>query len=77
MQKFGYTLLKICNNHSYQRIWWGWNRAVHLDFDFHWQGIPRLKIIWGPPRLFLKFDLVDCKDILRDRNCFIGIPRWL
>jgi len=23
------------------------------------------------PWLFLKFDLADCKDILRDRNCFI------
>jgi len=25
---------------------------------------------------FFRFDLADRKDIFRDRNCFIWIPRW-
>jgi len=28
------------------------------------------KMLWAPP-IVLYFDLADCKDILRDRNCFI------
>jgi len=54
MQEFGYTLLKIYNKHSYQRIWWGWNRAVHLDFDFHWQGIPLLQNTMMPATVIIK-----------------------
>jgi len=79
MKKFGYTILKICNNHSYQRIWWEWNRAVHWDFDFRWQGISSLPMLRDPSGLFSKFDLADYTDILKDRNCFIWIPRprWL
>ena len=38
------------------------NRAVHLHF--RWQLTPRLQIA-------VRFDLADCKDIVRDRDCFI------
>jgi len=48
-------------------------RAVHLNF--RWQYIPRLQNAVGPARFFL-LDLAGCKDISRDRKCFIWIPRW-
>ena len=36
--------------------------------DFRWQRAPRLQNTVGPSIIFLRFDLADHKDILKDRN---------
>jgi len=45
------------------------NRAVHVNLLC--RRIPRSQNTVDLPGFFLRFDLADRKDILRDRNCFI------
>jgi len=46
-------------------------KTAQFTWIFVGNGSHAYKLLWFPPWLFLRFDLAECKDVLRDRNCFI------
>jgi len=52
------------------------NRVKNSSLGFSSAMDPSLtKNTVTPPEFFSKFDLGGCKDILRDHDCFVRIPR--
>jgi len=59
------------NDHSYDSMMMRVIKTEQYTWIFVGNGSHASKILSASPRVFLRLDLADRKDILRDRNCFI------